>query len=146
MDEAKEVTIPAILLGAGIVIFVAASLAAGQGPAGLGLTLLALLIWLGVGVALAVGACFLAASMLKTSYGNLGPAILKLAACFAFPTAVAMVIPVFGWVVSLALYLALIAWLFELDFWDVIATAVIIWLVRLVTLLVVASAIGAAMT
>lgn len=131
MDDAKEVKIPLILLVVGLVLYFGYGLAF-AGPAGAAVLLMAAGIQLVFGIVVAIPACFLAASLLGTSYGSVGTATLKLAAIIIFPTAASLLIPIFGWLVALMLYWFLIGFLFDLEPMEVIYTALIIWGVRLV--------------
>ena len=142
--EAKETTIPIVLSVVGALIFLVYGLTAG-GFTAAGAIVVALAIWLIVGVGLALLACFLASALLGPDYGKLGPATLKLTAAFLFPTAIGLLIPGIGWLVSLALYLGLIGWLFQLDIWETVLTAILIFLVRLGTGALVGIAVGATM-
>lgn len=138
MDDAREVKIPLILLVFGVVIYVVAGVV-GAGAAGAAIVLLGIAIQIVLGVALGIAGCFLAAKLLDTSYGPIDTACLKLAAVIVFPSAIAAFIPIFGWLVALLIYWGLLAMLFDLEPFEVIATALIIWVTRTVVLLVVAS-------
>lgn len=134
MDDAKEVTIPTVLLLIAVGGFAAAGYYRG-GAEGVGITLLANGLYLLIGVSLGIVACFVTASLLSIAFGPIGRASLKLAATFAFPAAVSLFIPYVGWLVSLILYLMLLGWFFELEPGELAICAFVIFVVRFVALL-----------
>ncbi|NLX59048.1 MAG: hypothetical protein GXY74_08155 [Phycisphaerae bacterium] len=84
--DVKEYWVPVALLVVGLPILVLqASL--GDAETGVVTQLLGQCVGLAVAVAVGVGACFLAAPLLGTSFGFLGSAIVKLAGIFAFTSA-----------------------------------------------------------
>ena len=129
MNEAKEVKIPAALLGIALVVFVGYGFYT-AGAAGAAMALVALGIQLVIGVVLAIIACFITAKLMGISFGPIGTASLKLAAIFAFPAAVSLFIPLVGWLVALFLYFGLLAWLFDLEGMEVVVCAIVIWGIR----------------
>ena len=137
---AKEYLIPAALIAAGICISAVYGLAVG-GASGF----LSVLIYTAVTavfqVALGIVACLITARAMGVAFGYAGSAILKLAAIFIFPSAVAILIPsIIGKIVGLIIYWGLIEWLFELDALETIVFAIVIWLVNIGALLLVAVA------
>jgi hypothetical protein len=84
-------------------------------------------------IPLGIVACFITAKLMGISFGELRSACVKLAAIFTFPGAVALIIPVtpLAWLVSIILYFGLLIWFFELEGWEPVVCAVVIWLVRL---------------
>jgi len=130
--RAKDAMIPLILIGIGLAIYAVAGFAL-AGPGGAGATLIGLLIAVAVGVVLGIVALYITAAIMSIDFGPLGQAILKLCAIFVFSGAVAEFIPVpiLGWLVSLGLYLWLLAWLFELEPLETIVCALVILGVRI---------------
>lgn len=141
MDKAKEVTIPAVLLGIALAVFVGYGFYA-AGAAGAGVVLMAVGVQLVIGVLLAIIACFITAKVMGISFGPLGSASLKLAAIFTFPAAVSLFIPVVGWLAALILYFALLAWLFDLEAFEAVVCAVVIWVVRMLAVLVAGASLA----
>jgi hypothetical protein len=137
---AKDVTIPAGLLAATVILYAVYGLVA-EDSGGITSALLALLIMAVVGVPLGIVACFIVARLLDIGFGDLWTAALKLAAIFLFPSAVALFLPPgLAWLVATGLYLLLLLWLLELEGMVELAVCVIvIALVRLVALFVLAS-------
>jgi len=135
MDDPKEVKIPAALLGISLLVFLGYGLLAG-GAGGAVAVLIVLGAQLVVGICLGILACMVTARLMSTSFGPLNTAILKLAAVFAFPTAIAAVIPVIGGLVALALYWGLLTWLFDLEGMEVVVCTFVIWVVRFVALII----------
>lgn len=129
MDDAKEVKIPLVLLLAGLGIYVSYGFYA-AGPEGAVAVLMAVCTQLGLGVLLGILACMLTAKLMDISFGTLSHASLKLAAIFAFPSAVSLYIPYFGFIVAFVLYIGLLAWLFELEGREVLVCAAVISVVR----------------
>lgn len=129
-SDVTEVKVPAGLLVAGIVLFTvyvywqSDAMTTAMAHVALGIVLT-------VQVALGLVACLITAKFLSVSFGNLGTAILKLAAIFLFPSTVALFIPSppLAWLISMGLYLSLLALLFELEGWEIIVCAAMIWLV-----------------
>ncbi len=101
-----------------------------EGLAGAAVVLLVLGVHLLISVVLGIVACFITAAVLKTSFGEVGTAAVKLAAIMSFPLPVAMVIPILGWLVALVLYFALLMILFDLELFDVIVFAIVLSGVR----------------
>ena len=91
-----------------------------------------------IGVGLLVIAAFVAARVLGTSFGELGPAILKFAAIYVTPSALAELAGSFAgdgyWIVaipvSLVLYYSLLVWLFDLDQFEAWVYTVIAWMIN----------------
>ena len=136
--NAKERTIPQILLGVGVLIFVVHGFRT-AGTEGATATLTALSIMLALGVVLGIIACFITAKIMDIDFGPLNTAVFKLAAIFLFPEAVSMLIPwpAAAWIVSVILYYWLLMWLFEIEFGEALVCAIVIWVVRLVAILIV---------
>ena len=138
----KDVKIPLILLGIGVVIYVivAAMIAESSGPlmgtgesVGMGTLLLGMFLGTVLQVVLGIIALFITAAIMGIDFGPLGLAILKLAAIMVFPDAVAAVfpIPLLGWIISMGLYLWLLAWLFDLEPLDTVVCAFVIFFVNI---------------
>ncbi len=79
-------------------------------------------------------ALYIAAAVLQIDFGNIGTAVLKLAAVFSAPAAAGALVPIeiVDWLVSIVLYWVLLAWLFSLEARDLFISVVILFLVRLV--------------
>jgi hypothetical protein len=130
MNEAKEVTIPTILLGIALAVFLGYGFYA-AGVSGAGVVLIVVGIQVIIGVILGIIACVITARLMDISFGRLGTASLKLAAIFAFPAAVSLFIPFIGWLVALILYFILLTWLFDLEGREATVCAIVIWVVRM---------------
>ncbi|GEM_PF-1969476 len=143
--DAKEVKVPAALLIAGVVIVVAHGVWL-AGPAGGVLMLAALLIGLLINLIVGVIGCLITVRLVGSSFGFFWNAILKLSAVIVFPFAVAISIPVLGWVLAFGLYLGLLRWLFDLQWFEVVVLVVVLMLVdffaRFATTALVASLAG----
>ena len=107
----------------------------------LGMKVVLTLVGLVIGVAVSLLACFTAAKIMDIDFGPLGTGILKLAAVYMAPGAVAVMLNdlVFGlgWIVSGGVYYGLLSWLFDLDFLETVVVAVVLsfiktWLIVLV--------------
>lgn len=91
--------------------------------------------WLAIAMIIGVGlmavACLITAKLLGTSFGDLGAALLKLAAIFVLPTAVAGLLPPW-WssLISTALYFALLLWLFDLEVYEAAVFTLVMILIR----------------
>jgi len=134
-DRAKDRTIPLVLIGVGIAIYLIVGLTADEPAA----TLAAIAVVTGVQVALGLIALYVTAGVMHIDFGPLGIGILKLAAIFIFPDAVAVVIPteVLDWLVAAVLYLSLLAWFFDLEPLELLVCATVIFLVRLFATIVI---------
>jgi len=132
VSDATEIKIPAGLLLAGLaIIFGYALLVAGPevAKAIIMLQMVGLMFMIPLGIV----ACFITAKLLAIDFGEMRSACVKLAATFTFPSAVALLIPAapIAWLVSVALYIGLLAWLFEMEGWEPVICAIVIWLVRM---------------
>ncbi len=126
--EPKEVKIPLALLTIGIVVFFCYGFAKGGASGGV-----SVLVSTGgellIAMAAAIVACFIAGSLMGFDLGLRHTAILKLAAIFLFPWAVALV-PVVGWLILIVLYWALLEKFFELDPPELFSCVILIFLAR----------------
>jgi len=127
--DAKDVTIPLVLIVLGFLGFAFAGYRA-LGPQGPAIVMAYVGVWTFIGTGLMVLAAYVTAGFLSVSFGELGPASLKLAAVYLFPAAVALVIPM-GWIAALFLWLGLLMWLFELEMYQAVIFAIIFLLVRI---------------
>jgi hypothetical protein len=111
----SELAVPIILLVLGLIIFsiVAVKLAGAWSPAVMGIILLAAAIE----TALGIGAAYLTAMVMGTSFGELRTAVVKLAAIIIFCGALGMIIP-FGWILVFFVYFGLLMWLFGLEVFE----------------------------
>ncbi len=126
-EEAKEFKIPVALTVVGFALLLARAYVDPQG-AGMLTAFINLVIATAVGVALGIGACFLAARVLDTSFGFLSSAIYKLTGTFTFTAGVAGAVGgPWGWFLSLPIYFGLLSWLFELDMLETIVFTLILW-------------------
>ena len=123
----SELVVPLVLLVLGLIIFSIAAVnrAGAWSPVVMGIILLAAAIE----TALGIGAAYLTAMVLGTSFGELRTAIVKLAAIIIFCGALASVIP-FGWIIVLFVYFGLLMWLFGLETFEAGVFAVIFTGVR----------------
>ncbi len=126
--EPKEVKIPLTLLMIGIAVFFCYGFIEG-GASGAASVLASKGRELLLSLAAAIIACFIAGWLLNIDFGLLLTAILKLAAIFMFPWAVALV-PVVGWLISIVLYWALLEKFFDLDARELFTCVILIFLAR----------------
>lgn len=141
--DAKEVKIPLGLLVVGIAVMVFAAFQ-DAGTRGAVEVMAVIGTYIAVLVSLGIVALFIVAKVLDASFGPASIAALKLAAVFIFPAAIGLLLPEgLGWVVALVLYLALLAWLFELDGTELIVCVVVIGIVRWVAGIAMATMIAA---
>jgi hypothetical protein len=92
-----------------------------------------LAIWMIIGVGAMAIACLITARLLGTSFGELGGAVLKLAAIFVLPTAVTVsgyLSPWWSTVISTALYFGLLLWLFDLEVYEAAVFTLVMLLIR----------------
>ena len=84
-----------------------------------------------VGVGLMAVGCLITARLLGTVFGEVGPAFLKLAAIFLFPTAIGSLLPPW-WssLVATALFFGLLLWLFDLEVYEAAVFALVMILIR----------------
>ena len=141
MKHVHEHLVPTLLLVVGLAIYVGHAFLTGD-PDGTAAQLFVVGWQLVLNVVLGLIACAITGALMRTAFGRLRSAIFKLAAIFVFPAAVSLLIPSvpIAWLVSYALYFWLLTWLFDLEGWDVVVCAIVIWLVR-----IIAFAIGAAL-
>lgn len=128
-----EIKAPLTILGVSLLAFAIGGFSIG-GAEGAGHTLAAVAISLVFNIVLGVVALYIAAAVLQINYGNLGTAVLKLAAIFSAPAAAGLLIPIeiVALIVSVVVYWALLAWLFALDARELIISVVILFVVRLI--------------
>ncbi len=138
--DAKEYKIPAGMLVVGLgLLLLRAGLGAGEDP--FWAEALYILLGLAVSVAIAVPVCFLAASLLGVSFGLLSSAVLKLAGIFAVTSAIRAFVPFFGGIISLAVYLSLLVLLFELEWFEALVYAILLWLVNVLVVVAILAAV-----
>ena len=92
------------------------------------------------GVALMIGVCFVAAKALDTGFGALWTAILKLAAIYVAPGALGAIVGMYvpdailsfmaQLIIPVGLYYWLLSWLFDLDLFETVVTATIMWVIE----------------
>ncbi len=87
---------------------------------------------------LGIGAAYITASMLGTSFGELRTAFLKLAAVIIFSGAIGSIIP-FGGLIVLFVYFGLLIWLFGLEVYEAVVFAFIFAIVQYAVVLAVAA-------
>lgn len=131
-SDATEFKIPVALLIAALAIIFGYALVI-AGPSIAKAVILMQVIGLAIMIPLGILACFITAKVLSIEFGPIRSASAKLAAIFTFPSAVALLIPwgPVAWLVSVLLYLGLLAWLFDMEGWDPLICAIVIWLVRI---------------
>ena len=141
--SAWEVKVPLVLLVFGLAILVIHGLATGGAKGGatmlLGIGLL-LLIYLPITIA----AMFIAAPLVDVTFGEFGPAVLKIAGIYVFSSAIqdvaaTTVHPALGWALGLGASLALFRKAFELDSGEAIKAVFVIAVVRGLLALAIAS-------
>ena len=110
---AKERQIPIGLIIAGELAFVAAGLRlVGRG---VGILMAYVGVATVVGTLLMLLAAFITALITRTSFGDLGSAVLKLAGIYLFANGVGALIPTVGGLIALAVFFSLVVYLFELE-------------------------------
>lgn len=131
-SDATEFKIPVALLIAGLAIIFGYALVV-AGPSLAKAVILMQVIGLAIMIPLGIVACYITAKLLSIDFGDVRSASAKLAAIFTFPSAVALLIPwgPVAWLVSVLLYLGLLTWLFDMEGWDPLICAIVIWLVRI---------------
>ncbi len=126
------------LLGASLVIYLAVWFWS-AGEAGAAAAFFIILIRLCILVPIGLLSCFVGAKILKTSFGTLGSAALKLTTLFVVSDAVASLAGLFSedtlftvliYVLTLLISLWLLAWLFHLEPLEVFYFALILLVVR----------------
>ncbi|QNN22952.1 hypothetical protein HED60_11965 [Planctomycetales bacterium ZRK34] len=141
LHQLKQWKIPVamVVIGLGVNLMFVMSQGAEEGvevnPA---VTLIGMLIGTGLGVVLMVGAAFLAAPLLDTTFGDIRTAILKLAAVYVTPGVLMSLVSAFmgDWQLILGLpvlwgsYFGLLVWLFDFDFFEAAVFAIIGWLIK----------------
>jgi hypothetical protein len=142
-EDAREKTIPLVLLGIALVIVAGGGFLEAPGDAVA--TMLGFLIGMGLMVLLGILACFIAASMLSVGFGDLGSATLKLTGMLSLASAVVIAVPwplffglFFFWMICYGFFV----WLFELDSSDAAITAMIIVILQLLISLFVLPMVG----
>ncbi len=113
---------------------------------GLSEPLIAVLVRTVVGVALMIAGAFIAARILETNFGSLGSAVLKFAAAYTLPTAVAGVVenaiaPGIAWMVvwpvAVGTFFGVTMWLFDLDTFEVTVLAAVYFVIRIAVVFVI---------
>lgn len=124
----SEFVAPLALLVAGLLLFgFGAFMQAGAGTAAQVMAIV--FIVAAVQTVVGIGAAYLTAAMIGTSFGELRTAFVKLAGIIVFSSAIAFLIP-FGGIVSLFVYFGLLLWLFELEMYEAVAFAFIFAIIR----------------
>jgi len=135
--QRKEMILPAILIAVGLLAtFVEARVTIGE------FNIIAMAVFVAVStvvnLVLIFAALLIASKLLDLGLGEVGPALLKVAAVAILPSAIGGVIlastgffgGMLAWAVSLALYFLLLYNLFEMDSQEMMITTVIIWFMR----------------
>ena len=137
-NNPRDTVVPWVLIGVGVAGYVLAAALADAPLAQLlvGLGLLAL-----VQVLLMVGAAYLTAMLTGTSFGDLSTAFVKLAGVVLCAGAVGALIP-FGGLLSFFVFLGLMLWLFELEVWQAVVFAIVLWAVQFAVAMVLAAAVA----
>ena len=141
--DPKDFQIPIALIIVGFLIwaFVGYRMMGTAGPA---IALAVVGVGAVIGTALMIAAAFLTAKLLGMSFGELGPAVLKLAAIYLFPAAVGSLFP-FGVLIAMILWFALLLWLFEIEVFQAVVFVIVLFVVRWVVGWVLANAIAGMM-
>jgi hypothetical protein len=140
-EDAREKTIPLVLIGLAIVILGGrAVLLPGMETAEF---LLVFGFGMGLMVLIGILACFISAAVLNVSFGELGPATLKLAGMLSFTYAASSRI-VGGFIVAGILLVIFLVWLFDLEPGEAIITTVILWLTQLIVSGLIIAALASA--
>ncbi|MDH3583918.1 MAG: zinc ribbon domain-containing protein [Phycisphaerae bacterium] len=136
----REIPLALLALGVGLHLFWAWRKTRGEDYFGEGFGAEAgeILKEVAIGVGLMIAAAFAAARLLETSFGSLGPAVLKFAAIYVAPAAVSTfagsLVGEWSWVVSipllLGMYYGLLVWLFDLDVFEAFVFASIGYLIN----------------
>ena len=132
MDQTRDQIVPLGLLAIGVAalgpaIYLLAGPGADTGQ------LIGALLYVGVSTGLGIVALLVAGHFLGVNFGTLGTAILKLAGTFAFTNVLSLMLDplgCMGFLITLAVFLGLLQYLFLLEAADLIWTALIIWLVQ----------------
>jgi len=129
----EQVRIPAILITVSLLVFFGIGAVLG-GAAGALFTTVLFFIVAVIQVVVGVAACYLAASLLDTNFGELKEACVKLAAISMFPTAVSLILgqvsPLLAYLVVTVLFFGLLMSLFDLEFGESCIFVVILWAVK----------------
>jgi hypothetical protein len=138
--DPRDFQIPIVLILVGFLIwaFVGYRMMGTAGPA---IVLAVIGVGAVIGTAIMIAAAFLTAKLLGMSFGELGPAILKLAAIYLFPAAVGSLFP-FGVLLALVLWFALLLWMFEIEVFQAIVFVIVLFVVRLAVGWVLAQALA----
>jgi hypothetical protein len=135
-SDPKDVQIPLVLVVLGFLLFAITGyrLSGAGGPA-------VMMAYIGVatvlGTILMIAAAFVTAKLIGASFGELSTASLKLAAIYIFPAAIGSLMP-FGGFLAFFIWLGLLLWLFELEVYQAVVFAIVLWVVNfLVGLLLV---------
>ena len=139
-DEAIETTsvwewkVPLGLLIFGLAILVIHGLAT-MGAKGGAAMLLGLGLLLVIYLPITIAAMFIAAPLVDVTFGEFGPAILKIAGIYVFSSALqdvgaTIVHPALGWALGLGASLALFRKAFELETGEAVKAVFVIWVVR----------------
>ncbi len=129
-----EWKIPLGLLAAGVALLVIHGLAT-AGPKGAAVVFLSVGLVLLIYLPITIGAMFIAAPLVDLTFGELGPAVAKMAGIYVLTVAILDVAttishPILGWLAALVVSLALFARAFELTLFDAIKAVLVIGLVR----------------
>jgi len=127
-DATKEFGVPLILLVAGLLIYGARTMCshgATTAAMAMGIVLLTATLETLVGI---VAAC-VTAGILKTGFGYLRSAFLKLAAIIVITDAIASLLPMAG-ICVLFTYFGLLVWQFEIDFGEAVIFSMVFALMR----------------
>lgn len=128
---------PLIMLGAGVAGCIAIAAFQGRevGAGAVALSFAAVYpLILAVELAFGIIGLWLAAKIWLGGVGYLTLAILRLAGIYALTDAIALLLEpllLVGWLIRIAIYLGLLAWLFELEIQDSIFVGLITWFVKI---------------
>jgi len=128
----SEFKVPLILLVIGLLAYGVLGMYA-AGPRGAALTMGFVFLVAAVQTVLGIVAAYATAMILKTSFGELRSAVVKLAAVIVFSSAVAL-LPM-GWIFSLIAYFGLLVWMFGLEIFEAFVFSVILVVLRMVVVM-----------
>ncbi len=106
------------------------------------LFLIIMLVALSIHVGLGLVACLTIAKVMGSSFGLLGHAIIKLAGIIAATAALDVLLPSGMGIVSLTIYLALLFFLFELEWAEVIGFALALWVLKIGVVIAIGSVLA----
>jgi hypothetical protein len=135
-----------LLLVGGAVVMVVLGLRGADDPDAPAGAVLALVYPIGLAIQLVFGVAglWIAANLWLGGAGPLGLAILRLAGVYAMTDLIGIVVAplhLVGWIIKIAIYVAMLAWLFEFEIAESIIVALITFVIKIIATLAIASLI-----